>query len=94
MLSEELEALEDRVRMVVALVAKLKGERAVLEQRVEELEAVVKAQAEQVGACEVARQKDQEQISRMLEEREQVRLKVDRLLEEMARVEASVELGV
>ena len=91
MLTEELEALEGRVRMVVALVAKLKGEKAVLGQRVEELQTVIKVQVEQVGALEAARKKDQEQLIQILEEREEVRLKIDRLLEEIARIEVSVE---
>lgn len=93
MLTEELEALEGRVRKVVALVAKLKGEKAVLGQRVEELQDVIKAQAEQVGALEAARKKDQEQLIQILEEREEVRLKIDHLLEEITRIEASIEPG-
>ena len=92
-LTEKLEDLEGRVRTVVALVTKLKGEKAGLGQRVEELQAVNKAQVEQVGALEAARRKDQEQLVRMQEEREEVRLKVDHLLEEIARIEASVEPG-
>lgn len=91
MLAEKLEDLEGRVRTVVALVTKLKGEKAGLGQRVEELQAVNKAQVEQVGALEAARRKAQEQLVRMQEEREEVRLKVDHLLEEIARIEASVE---
>lgn len=93
MLAEKLEDLEGRVRTVVALMTKLKGEKAGLGQRVEELQAVNKAQVEQVGALEAARRKDQEQLVRMQEEREEVRLKVDHLLEEIARIEASVEPG-
>ncbi|MDD5558252.1 hypothetical protein [Candidatus Methylomirabilis sp.] len=93
MLAEELEALEDRVRKVVALVAKLKGEKAVLGQRVEELQDVIKAQVEQVGTLEAARKKDQEQLTHILKEREEVRFKIDHLLEEIARIEASVESG-
>lgn len=42
MLTEKLEELEDRVRLVVALMAKLKEEKIVLERRVEELQTVVK----------------------------------------------------
>ena len=91
MLAEKLEEIEGRVRTVVALMTKLKGEKAGLGQRVEELQAVNKAQVEQVGALEAARRKDQEQLVRMQEEREEVRLKVDHLLEEIARIEASVE---
>lgn len=93
MLAEKLEDLEGRVRTVVALITKLKGEKAGLGQRVEELQAAVKAQVEQVGALEAARRKDQEQLVRMQEEREEVRLKVDHVLEEIARIEASVEPG-
>ncbi|HWQ69298.1 MAG TPA: hypothetical protein VN494_04975 [Patescibacteria group bacterium] len=93
MLAEKLEELEDRVRLAVALVAKLKGERVVLERQVDELQAVVKVQAEQVGALEAARKKDQEQLVHMQEEREEIRLKIDHLLEEIARIEASVESG-
>lgn len=93
MLAEKLEELEGRVRLTIALVATLKGEKAVLERQVDELQAVVKVQAEQVGALEAARKKDQEQFVHMQEEREEIRLKVDRLLEEIARIEASVESG-
>lgn len=91
MLAEKLEDLEGRVRTVVALVTELKGENTGLGQRVEELQAVIKAQVDQVGALEAARRKDQEQLIRMQEEREEVRLKVDHLLEEIAKIEASVE---
>lgn len=93
MLTEKLEELEDRVRLVVALMAKLKEEKIVLERRVEELQAVVKVRVEEVGALEAARKKDQEQLNRMAEEREEVRLKIDRLLEEVVRIEAAVESG-
>lgn len=93
MLAEKLEDLEGRVRTVVALATKLKEEKAGLGQRMEELQAVIKAQVEQVGALEAARRKDQEQLIRMQEEREEVRLKVDHLLEEIERIEASVEPG-
>lgn len=93
MLVEELEALEGRVRLVVGLVVKLREEKTALEQRVEDLQAAVKVQVEQVGALETARQKDQELLARMQEEREEVRLKVDRLLGEIARIEVSIESG-
>ncbi|MBZ0170718.1 hypothetical protein MELA_00611 [Candidatus Methylomirabilis lanthanidiphila] len=93
MLTEKLEELEDRVRLVVALMAKLKEEKIVLERRVEELQTVVKVRVEEVGALEAARKKDQEQLNRMAEEREEVRLKIDRLLEEVVRIEAAVESG-
>jgi chromosome segregation ATPase len=93
MLAEKLEELEGRVRSAVALVTTLKGENVVLGRQVEELQAVVKVQAEQVGALEAARKKDQEQLVQMQEEREEIRLKIDHLLEEIARIEASVESG-
>ncbi|CBE68906.1 MAG: hypothetical protein F9K13_09210 [Candidatus Methylomirabilis oxygeniifera] len=93
MLAEKLEELEGRVRLAVTLATKLKGEKVVLERQVDELQAVVRAQAEQVGALEAARKKDQEQLVHMQEEREEIRLKVDRLLEEIARIETSVESG-
>jgi chromosome segregation ATPase len=93
MLAEKLEELEGRVRLAVTLVATLKGEKAVLERQVEESQAVIKVQAEQVGALEAARKKDQEQLVQMQEEREEIRLKVDHLLKEIARIEASVESG-
>lgn len=93
MLAEKLEELEGRVRSAVALVTTLKGENVVLGRQVEELQAVVKVQAEQVGALEAARKKDQEQLVQMQEERDEIRLKIDHLLEEIARIEASVESG-
>lgn len=92
-LAQKLEELEGRVRLAIALVAKLKGEKVVLERQVEELQSVIKVKAEQVGALEAARKKDHEQLVHMQEEREEIRLKIDRLLEEVARVEASVESG-
>ena len=91
MIDEKLKELEARVKTAVALVSKVKGEKALLEQRVEELQTAIKDQAEQMKALEAARKKDQEQLIRMLGEREEVRLKVDHLLEEIARIEASVE---
>lgn len=93
MLTEKLEELEARVRLMVALMAKLKEEKIVLERQVEELRTVSKGQAEQLGALEAARKKDQEQLNRMAEEREEVRLKIDRLLEEVVRIETAVESG-
>lgn len=93
MLTEKLEELEARVRLMVALMAKLKEEKIVLERQVEELRTVIEGQAEQMGALEAARKKDQEQLNRMAEEREEVRLKIDRLLEEVVRIETAVESG-
>lgn len=91
MIDGKLKELEARVKTAVGLVAKVKGEKALLEQRVEELQAAIKDQAEQMKALEAARKKDQEQLIRILGEREEVRLKVDHLLEEIGRIEASVE---
>ena len=91
MIAEKLKDLEARIRAAIALVAKVKGEKALLGQRVEEMQAVIKGQAEQMKALDAERKKDQEQLIRILEEREEVRLRVDRLLEEVARIEASVE---
>lgn len=91
MIDEKLKELEARVKAAVGLVAKVKGEKALLEQRVEELQAAIKDQAEQMKALEAARKKDQEQLIGILGEREEVRLKVDHLLEEIGRIEASVE---
>lgn len=94
MIAEKLKELEARIRTAIALVAKVKGEKALLGQRVQELQAVISGHAEQMKALEAERKKDQKQLIRMLEEREEVRLRVDRLLEEVARIEASVEPGV
>ncbi len=91
MIAEKLKELEARIKATVALLAKVRGEKALLGQRMEELQAVIKGQAEQMKALEAERKREQEQHSQMLEEREEVRLKVDRLLEEVARIEASVE---
>ena len=91
MIAEKLKELEARIRAAIALVAKVKGEKAALGQRVAELQAVINGQTEQMKALEAERKKDQGQLIRMLEEREEVRLRVDRLLEEVARIEASVE---
>ncbi len=93
MIEEKLKELEGRVKAVVALVEKVKEEKALLEQRVEGLQGVIKEQADRVKALEAGRKKDQQQFNRMLEEREEVRLRVDHLLEEIARIEASVEPG-
>jgi chromosome segregation ATPase len=91
MIAEKLKELEARIKATVALLAKVRGEKAILGRRVEELQDVIKGQTEQMKALEAERKKDQEQLSQMLEEREEVRLRVDRLLEEVARIEASVE---
>lgn len=91
MITQKLKELEGRVKAAVALVVKVKGEEALLEQRLEELQGVIKEQAEQMKALEAGRKKDQKQLNRMLEEREEVRVKVDHLVEEIARIEASVE---
>jgi len=91
MIAEKLKELEARIRAAIALVAKVKGEKAALGQRVAELQAVINGQTEQMKGLEAERKKDQGQLIRMLEEREEVRLRVDRLLEEVARIEASVE---
>ena len=89
MITQKLKELEGRVKAAVALVVKVKGEKALLEQRLEELQAAIKDQAEQMKALETGRKKDQKQLGRMLEEREEVRVKVDHLVEEIARIEAS-----
>jgi len=91
MITQKLKELEGRVKAAVALVVKVKGEKALLEQRLEELQAFIKDEAEQMKALEAGRKKDQKQLNRMLEEREEVRVKVDHLVEEIARIEASVE---
>ncbi len=91
MITQKLKELEGRVKAAVALVVKVKGEKALLEQRLEKLQAFIKDQADLMKALEAGRKKDQKQLNRMLEEREEVRVKVDHLVEEIARVEASVE---
>ena len=91
MIAEKLRELEARIRAAAALVAKVKGEKALLGRRVEEMQAVIKGQTEQVKALEAERKKHQAQLIRILEERENVRLRVDRLLEEVTRIEASAE---
>ena len=90
-LAKALNDLEGRVKAAIALVAKLRGEKALLERRVVELQAAVASQGEQIKRLQSGRKKEEEQFVRMQEEREEVRLKVDRLLEEIAKIEASVE---
>jgi chromosome segregation ATPase len=92
-LEERLSELTGRVEAVVAFVARVKGEKAALERRVEQLEAALAAQAGQIQAAQSGRRKDQEQLLRLQEEREGVRLKVDRVLDEIARMEGLVERG-
>jgi len=91
MIGEKLKELEGRVKAAVALIAKVRGEKSLLSQRVEELKANISGQAEQMKALEAGRKKDQEQLSRLQRERDDVRLKIDRLLAEIAKIEASVE---
>ena len=91
MIGEKLKELEGRVKAAVALIVKVRGEKSLLERRVEELKATISGQAEQMKALEAGRKKDQEQLSRLQRERDDVRLKIDRLLEEIAKIEASVE---
>ena len=91
MIGEKLKELEGRVKAAVALIAKVRGEKSLLSQRVEELKATISGQAGQMKALEAGRKKDQEQLSRLQRERDDVRLKIDRLLEEIAKIEASVE---
>ena len=93
MIEEKLKELEGRVKAVVALVEKVKEEKALLEQRVEGLQGIIKEQVDRMKALEAGRRKDQQQLGRILGEREEVRLRVDHLLEEIARIEASVEPG-
>ena len=90
-IADKLKELVARIRAVVALLAKLKKEKAELGKRVEELRAVISGHAEEIKALEAERKKDQEQLDRMWEEREEVRLRVDRLLEEVGKIEASIE---
>jgi len=91
MIGEKLKELEGRVKAAVALIVKVRGEKSLLEQRVEELKATISGKTEQTRALEAGRKKDQEQLSRLQRERDDVRLKIDRLLEEIAKIEASVE---
>ena len=91
MIGEKLKELEGRVKAAVALIVKVRGEKSLLSQRVEELKATISGQAGQMKALEAGRKKDQGQLSRLQRERDDVRLKIDRLLEEIAKIEASVE---
>jgi chromosome segregation ATPase len=91
MIGEKLKELEGRVKAAVALIVKVRGEKSLLEQRVEELKATISGRSEQMKSLEAGRKKDQEQLSRLQRERDDVRLKIDRLLEEIAKIEASVE---
>ena len=91
MIGEKLKELEGRVKAAVALIAKVRGEKSLLEQRVEELKATISGKTGQMKALEAGRKKDQEQLSRLQRERDDVRLKIDRLLAEIAKIEASVE---
>ena len=91
MLAKALNDLEGRVRAAIALVAKLKGEKALVERRVMELQVALTSQVEQIKSLQSGRKREQERLVRLQEEREEVRLKVDRLLEEIAKIEASIE---
>ncbi len=91
MIARKLKELEARIKAAIGLIAKVRGEKATLEQRVEELQAAINDQAKQMKALEAGRKKTQEQLIRLLEEREEARLEVDRLLEEIAKIEASAE---
>lgn len=91
MIGEKLKELEGRVKAAVALIVKVRGEKSLLEQRVEELKATISGRSEQMKALEAGRKKDQAQLSRLQRERDDVRLKIDRLLEGIAKIEASVE---
>lgn len=91
MLAKALNDLEGRVKAAIALVAKLKGEKALLERRVVELQTTLIGQGDQIKALQTGRKKEHQQLLRLQEEREEVRLKVDRLLEEIAKIEASIE---
>ncbi|MGH7410853.1 MAG: hypothetical protein ACREJ6_07335 [Candidatus Methylomirabilis sp.] len=91
MLAKALNDLEGRVRAAIGLVAKLKGEKALVERRVVELQAALTSQVEQIKSLQSGRKREQERLVRLQEEREEVRLKVDRLLEEIAKIEASIE---
>lgn len=91
MIARKLKELEARIKAAIGLIAKVRGEKATLEQRVEELQAAINDQAKQMKALEAGRKKTQEQLIRLLEEREEARLKIDRLLEEIAKIEVSAE---
>ena len=90
-LAKALNDLEGRVKAAIALVAKLRGEKGLLERRVVELQAALTSQVEQIKSLQSGRKREQERLVRLQEEREKVRLKVDRLLEEIAKIEASIE---
>ena len=91
MIGEKLKELEGRVKAAAALIAKVRGEKSLLEHRVEELKATISGKTEQTKALEAGRKKDQERLGRLQRERDDVRLKIDRLLEEIAKIEAAVE---
>jgi len=91
MIGEKFKELEGRVKAAVALIAKVRGEKSLLEHRVEELKATISGKTEQTRALEAGRKKDQERLGRLQRERDDVRLKIDRLLEEIAKIEAAVE---
>lgn len=91
MIGEKLKELEGRVKAAAALIAKVRGEKSLLEHRVEELKATISGKTEQTRALEAGRKKDQDRLSRLQRERDDVRLKIDRLLEEIAKIEAAVE---
>jgi len=91
MIGEKLKELEGRVKAAVAVIAKVRGEKSLLEHRVEELKATISGKTEQTRALEAGRKKDQERLGRLQRERDDVRLKIDRLLEEIAKIEAAVE---
>ena len=91
MIGEKFKELEGRVKAAAALIAKVRGEKSLLEHRVEELKATISGKTEQTRALEAGRKKDQERLGRLQRERDDVRLKIDRLLEEIAKIEAAVE---
>ena len=90
-LAEALTVLEARLKAAISLVAKLKGEKALLEHRVGDLEAAIASHSEQMKTLQSGRKKEVERLLRLQAEREGVRLKVDRLLEEISKIEASAE---
>jgi chromosome segregation ATPase len=91
MIGEKLKELEGRVKAAVTLIGKVREEKALLQQRVEDLKAAISGQTEQMKALEAGRKKDQEQLGRLQRERDEVRVKIDRLLEEIAKIEAAAE---
>lgn len=90
-LTARLQELEGRVKAAVALLAKFKADKASLERRVGELEALATARAEQVKVLELGRKQDQERILRLQEERDAVRARIDRVLEEIAKLDPATE---